>query len=89
MLNQRVDLKAPEASVILTYIYDPSSTSVKTKMASAGRQAAGDKPEDVREAAVLPIWEETSIFERKYRFIEFFIPGVIAMAVMTTSLSAR
>ena len=31
-LNQRVDLTAPNISVILTYIYDPSSTSVKTKI---------------------------------------------------------
>jgi ABC-2 type transport system permease protein len=29
---------------------------------------------------------EKSIFTRKYRFIEFFIPGIIAMAVMTLSL---
>ena len=85
MLNQRVDLKAPEASVILTYIYDPSSTSVKTKMAYLNMELAGmnqkmsGKPPFYR-------WEETSIFKRKYRFIEFFIPGVIAMAVMTTSL---
>jgi ABC-2 type transport system permease protein len=28
----------------------------------------------------------TSILTRKYRFIEFFIPGIIAMAVMTLSL---
>jgi len=30
--------------------------------------------------------EETSIHTRKYRFIDFFIPGIIAMAVMTASL---
>jgi len=30
---------------------------------------------------------ETSILNRKYRFIEFFIPGIIAMAVMTASLA--
>jgi ABC-2 type transport system permease protein len=29
---------------------------------------------------------EVSIHTRKYRFIEFFIPGIIAMAVMTESL---
>jgi len=29
---------------------------------------------------------ETSILTKKYRFIEFFIPGIIAMAVMTASL---
>jgi ABC-2 type transport system permease protein len=29
---------------------------------------------------------EVSIHTRKYRFIEFFIPGIIAMAIMTESL---
>jgi ABC-2 type transport system permease protein len=30
---------------------------------------------------------ETSILTKKYRFIEFFVPGIIAMSVMTSSLS--
>ena len=85
LLNQRVDLKAPNASVTLTYIYDPSSTSVKTKMEYLNMEIVGlnqrmsGKPPFYR-------WEEISILNRKYRFIEFFIPGVIAMAVMTASL---
>ncbi len=85
LLDQRVDLKAPDASVILTYIYDPSSTSVKTKMEYLNMEFAGmnqrmsGKPPFYR-------WEETSILNQKYRFIEFFIPGVIAMAVMIASL---
>jgi ABC-2 type transport system permease protein len=85
LLNQRVDLKAPNASVILTYVYDPSSTSVKSKMDYLNMEFAGmnqrmsGKPPFYR-------WEETSILNQKYRFIEFFIPGVIAMAVMTASL---
>ncbi|MFA4904725.1 MAG: ABC transporter permease [Desulfobaccales bacterium] len=85
LLHQRVDLKAPDASVILEYIYDPSSTSVKTKMEYLNMEFAGmnqrmsGKPGFYR-------WEETSILNKKYRFIEFFIPGVIAMAVMTASL---
>jgi ABC-2 type transport system permease protein len=29
---------------------------------------------------------ETSILTKKYRFIEFFVPGIIALAVMTASL---
>jgi len=29
---------------------------------------------------------ETSVFTKKFRFMEFFIPGIIAMAVMTASL---
>jgi ABC-2 type transport system permease protein len=85
LLNQRVDLNVSDASVILTYIYDPSSTSVKTKMEYLNMELAGMNQ---RMAGKPPFyrWEETSILTRKYRFIEFFIPGVIAMAVMTTSL---
>ena len=85
LLNQRVDLKNPSASVTLTYINDPSSTSVKSKIDYLNMELAGmnqrmsGKPPFYR-------WEETSILNRKYRFIEFFIPGVIAMAVMTASL---
>jgi ABC-2 type transport system permease protein len=83
--DQRSDLKAPDASVILTYVYDPSSTSVKTKMEYLNMEFAGmnqrmsGKPPFYR-------WEEVSILNQKYRFIEFFIPGVIAMAVMIASL---
>jgi ABC-2 type transport system permease protein len=85
LFNQRLDLKAPNASAILTYVYDPSSTAVKSKMEYLNMELAGmnqkmsGKPPFYR-------WEEISILNRKYTFIEFFIPGVIAMAVMTASL---
>ncbi|HWR68133.1 MAG TPA: ABC transporter permease, partial [Desulfomonilia bacterium] len=42
-------------------------------------QEMSGKPPFIRTA-------ETSILTKKYRFIEFFIPGIIAMAVMTASL---
>ena len=73
------------ASVTMTYIYDPSSTSVSTKMEILNSVFAGinqgmsGKPPFIRSA-------EKSILTKKYRFIEFFIPGIIAMAVMTASL---
>ena len=69
----------------MTYIYDPSSISVSTKMQILNSVFAGmnqrmsGKPPFIRSA-------ETSILTKKYRFIEFFIPGIIAMAVMTASL---
>jgi ABC-2 type transport system permease protein len=34
----------------------------------------------------LIVSESVSILKKKYRFIEFFVPGIIAMAVMTASL---
>ena len=75
----------PNAFVTIQFVYDPSSNSVDTKMRILDiifaklNQGMSGKPPFVRT-------EEISILTRKYRFIEFFIPGVIAMAVMTASL---
>jgi ABC-2 type transport system permease protein len=72
-------------SVTITYIYDPSSSSVATKMEILNAVLAGINQEM---SGVPPFVTSvsTSILTRKYRFIEFFIPGIIAMAVMTLSL---
>jgi len=82
---KRTALNGPDASVTLTYLYDPSSISVSMKMQILNSVFAGinqkmsGMPPFIRSA-------ETSILNRKYRFIEFFIPGIIAMSVMTLSL---
>ena len=82
---QRTAQNDPDASVTLTYLYDPSSTFVSMKMEILNSVFAGinqkmsGKPPFIRSA-------ETSILVRKYRFIEFFVPGIIAMSVMTLSL---
>lgn len=75
-----------DASVVLTYVYDPSSTSVTTKLqclhhivATANQRMSGTLP--------FITLSERSILNATYRFIEFFVPGIIAMAVMTSSLS--
>ena len=84
-LIQRMMLKDQKASVTITYIYDPSSSSVITKMQILNSVLAGinqgmsGKPPFVLSA-------ERSILTKKYRFIEFFVPGIIAMSVMTLSL---
>jgi ABC-2 type transport system permease protein len=73
------------AFVTLRYVYDPSSSSVVEKMQilnmvfATMNQGLSAKPPFIRTA-------EVSIHTRKYRFIEFFIPGIIAMAIMTESL---
>jgi ABC-2 type transport system permease protein len=73
------------ASVTITYIYDPSSSSVDTKMDILDSVLAGinqkmsGKPPFIRSV-------QRSILTKTYRFIEFFVPGIIAMAVMTLSL---
>jgi ABC-2 type transport system permease protein len=84
-LLQRMKRKDLNASVTITYIYDPSSTSVNTKMqilnsvfAEINQRMSGKPP------FITPA--ETSILSSKYRFIDFFVPGIIAMAVMTASL---
>jgi ABC-2 type transport system permease protein len=84
-LIQRMKREDLNASVTITYIYDPSSTSVSTKMeilrsffAEINQRMSGEPP------FITPA--ETSILNREYRFIDFFVPGIIAMAVMTSSL---
>lgn len=72
-------------SVPLTYVHDPSSTSVRTKIqalvaiiAAMNQKMTGTPPFITLVA--------TSILSVRYRFIEFFVPGIIAMAIMTSSL---
>ena len=74
------------ASVTVTYIYDASSSSLSPKMQmlqsalGAVNQGMSGDPPFIRTA-------DTPILARKFRFIEFFVPGIIAMSVMTSSLS--
>ena len=74
-----------KASATVTYVYDPSSSSVGTKIDILNGVLAGVN----QELAGIPPFIKSvkkSILTRKYRFIEYFIPGIIAMAVMTLSL---
>lgn len=73
-------------TVALTYVHDPSSTSVNTKIqmldaivAGFNQQASGSPPA----IKLVP----ASILSERYRFIDFFVPGIIAMAIMTSCLS--
>ena len=84
-LIQRRILNDFQASVTVTYIYDPSSSSVSTKIDILNGVLAGVN----QELSGMPPFIKSvtkSILTRKYRFIEYFIPGIIAMAVMTLSL---
>jgi ABC-2 type transport system permease protein len=73
------------SSSTITYVIDPSSSSVSTKMDILNGVLAGINQEM---AGIPPFIRTTqkSILTRKYRFIEYFIPGIIAMSVMTLSL---
>jgi len=85
---QKQRIVGPHAGVPVpvTYIFDPSSTAVDTKIrlldgivAAANQKATGSPPAITLVA--------TSILSERYRFIEFFVPGIIAMAIMTSCLS--
>ena len=85
LLMQEIAQNAQHSPVILTEFYDPSSFGLTTKMevlkivlAGINQEMSGKPPYIVSEG--------TSILKKKYRFIEFFVPGIIAMAVMTASL---
>ena len=71
--------------VTITYIIDPSSSSVPTKIDILNGALAGINQEMTRIPPFIRSVEK-SILTRKYRFIEYFIPGIIAMSVMTLSL---
>jgi ABC-2 type transport system permease protein len=73
------------ASVTITYIYDPSSSSVTTKMEILNAVLAGIN-QGMSEVPPFIRSVERSILTKKYRFIEYFVPGIIAMSVMTLSL---
>jgi ABC-2 type transport system permease protein len=72
--------------VTVNYIYDASasSTSTKTLLLQGGlavvNQGLSGQPPFITTA-------EASILSKKFRFIEFFVPGILAMSVMTSSLS--
>jgi ABC-2 type transport system permease protein len=84
-LIQRMMLKDQTASVTITYIYDPSSSSVITKMQILNAVLAGIN-QGMSGKPPFILSTERSILAKKYRFIEFFVPGIIAMSVMTLSL---
>jgi ABC-2 type transport system permease protein len=84
-LMQKMGSNDFDTAVSLTQLYDPGSFGVTTKigvldmvLAGINQKMSGKPP--------LIVSEPVSILKKKYRFIEFFVPGVIAMAVMTASL---
>ena len=82
---QRMERNDPDASVTLTYLYDLSSSLVFMKIQILNLVFSGINEKMSREPPFIRS-AETSILARKYRFIEFFVPGIIAMSVMILSL---
>lgn len=75
-----------DAFVELTYIHDPSSTSVENRILLLNTIIAGANQSYMGASPFIRLSGQ-SILSRTYRFIEFFVPGIIALAVMTSSLS--
>jgi len=84
-LQRRKFFSDYQSTAVITYVYDPSSSSVATKMDILNGVLAGINQEL---SGIPPFLKPVtkSILITKYRFIEYFIPGIIAMAVMTLSL---
>lgn len=70
----------------LTYVHDPSSTSVNTKIQLLNAIVAAAHQRYSGTTAFITL-VPLSILPGTYRFIEFFVPGIIAMAIMTSALS--
>lgn len=84
-LQRRKFFSDYQSTAAITYVYDPSSSSVATKMDILNGVLAGINQEL---SGIPPFLKPVaqSILIKKYRFIDYFIPGIIAMAVMTLSL---
>ena len=84
-LMQKMGSNDFDTAVSLTQLYDPGSFGVTTKIGVLDMVLAGINQEmSGKPPLIVP--EPVSVLKKKYRFIEFFVPGVIAMAVMTASL---
>jgi ABC-2 type transport system permease protein len=84
-LMQKMGSSESGTPIRLTNLYNPGSFGVTTKLgvldivlAQINQEMSGKPP--------FIVSEPVSILKKKYRFIEFFVPGIIAMAVMTASL---
>ena len=75
-----------QAGIELTYIHDPSSTSVENRILLLNAIIARVNQRHTGMPSLIRLTGR-SILNRTYRFIEFFVPGIIALAVMTSSLS--
>jgi ABC-2 type transport system permease protein len=84
--NQNTEEQGDGLPAPLTYVYDPSSTSVNTKIQLLNMMVAGMNQEATGVPPLMTL-VPVSILSSRYRFIEFFVPGIIAMAIMTSSLS--
>ncbi|MCA1787511.1 MAG: ABC transporter permease, partial [Desulfobacteraceae bacterium] len=84
-LMQKMGSGESDTPIRLTNLYNPGSFGVTTKLGVLDIVLAGINQEMSGKPPFI-VSEPVSILKKKYRFIEFFVPGIIAMAVMTASL---
>jgi ABC-2 type transport system permease protein len=84
-LLRRVAQGDTSAGVVLTYIHDPSSTSLQTKLQYLNAMVVAANQQMHATPPFITL-QEKSILANTYRFIDFFVPGIIAMAVMMSSM---
>jgi len=84
-MMQKMESDTFGTPVSLNQLYDPSAFGVTTKLGVLDMVLAGINQEMSGKPPLI-VSEPISILKKKYRFIEFFVPGIIAMAVMTASL---
>jgi ABC-2 type transport system permease protein len=84
--TQKATLKSSGLSTTVTYIYDPSSTSTTNKILLLN-SVFEEVDHQLTGTSQFIKSKQVSILDKKYRFIEFFVPGIIAMSIMTLSLS--
>jgi ABC-2 type transport system permease protein len=84
-LMQKMGSNDFDTAVSLTQLYDPGSFGVTTKIGVLDMVLTGINQEMSGKPPLI-VSEPVSVLKKKYRFIEFFVPGIIAMAVMTASL---
>lgn len=82
---RRLGARDASASVTLAYVHDPSSTSVNVKIQALDTIVAAMNQKMTGTPPFITL-DATSILAEQYRFIEFFVPGIIAMAIMTSAL---
>jgi ABC-2 type transport system permease protein len=84
-LINRTMMHNPNQTFELKFIYDPSSSSANTKIQIL-LSALSSINQAISESRPFIIASSESFLIQKYKYIDFFAPGIIAMSVMTSSL---
>jgi ABC-2 type transport system permease protein len=75
----------PNATTTFDIYYDPSSSTAQTKMQIIN-SVVGGMNQGMSGSSPVIHTSGQSVFPKKFRFIDFFLPGIIAMSVMTSSM---